>query len=141
MLYRIHSRINIWTGNVIINWNHNKSMQATIHTMFVNEKIIRIYSFCPFSLYKTQGKYILREVLRHPKIPHSASPGTWYTIKFKLFNSIPKLAGSEKESVRQSFERKKVSLGKEVWGSDFRCVLKCFILFNFLLLSSISWAN
>ena len=28
-------------------------MQATIHTMFVNEKIIRIYSFCQFSPHKT----------------------------------------------------------------------------------------
>ena len=34
-------------------------MQATIDTMFVNEKIIRIYSFC----HETQDKCILREVL------------------------------------------------------------------------------
>ena len=31
-------------GKVIINLNHYKPMQATIDTMFVNEKIIRIYS-------------------------------------------------------------------------------------------------
>ena len=37
-IYRIHSRINIWTGKLIINLNHFKSMLATIHTMFVNEK-------------------------------------------------------------------------------------------------------
>ena len=29
-------------GKVIINLNHYNSMQATIDTMFVNEKIIRI---------------------------------------------------------------------------------------------------
>ena len=37
-IHRIHLRINIWTGKIIINWNHCKSMQATIDTMFVNEK-------------------------------------------------------------------------------------------------------
>ena len=52
--YRIHSRINIWTGKVVLNWNHYKSMLATIHTMFVNEKFIRIYSFCPFSPWNTR---------------------------------------------------------------------------------------
>ena len=29
-------------------------MQATINTMFVNEKIIRIYLFCPFSTWNTR---------------------------------------------------------------------------------------
>ena len=29
--------------------NNYKSMLATIHTMFINEKIIRIHTFCPFS--------------------------------------------------------------------------------------------
>ena len=28
-----------------MNWNHYKSMLATIYAMFVNEKIIRIYTF------------------------------------------------------------------------------------------------
>ena len=51
-------------GKVIINSNHFKSLLATIHTMFINEKIIRIYLFCPFSTYnETQDKFILRRVL------------------------------------------------------------------------------
>jgi len=80
-IYRIHSRINIWTGKVIINWNHYKSMQDTIDTMFVNEKIIRIYSFCPFSTWNTRHMHFKRSKLwqKHspppfpwpPKIPHS----------------------------------------------------------------------
>ena len=36
--------IYIWTGKVIIKWNHYKSVQATIDSMFVNEKIFRILS-------------------------------------------------------------------------------------------------
>ena len=76
--YRIHSRINIWTGKVIINWNHYKSMHAIdrIDTMFVNEKIIRIYSFCPFSVLTTKHKTNAYYVGYHdkktwpPEIPH-----------------------------------------------------------------------
>ena len=49
----------MWIGIVFINWNHNKSMRDTIDTMFVNEKIIRIYSH-----HETQDKCILRWVLR-----------------------------------------------------------------------------
>jgi len=37
-------------GKLIINLNHYKSMLATIHTKYVNKKIIRIYLFCPFSM-------------------------------------------------------------------------------------------
>ena len=37
-------------------------MQATIHTMFVNEKIIRIYSFV-YSQHETKDKCILKGVL------------------------------------------------------------------------------
>ena len=36
-------------GSLKIILKYFKSMQATIDTMFVTEKIIRIYSFCPFS--------------------------------------------------------------------------------------------
>ena len=38
-------------------------MQATFEKMFANEKIIRIYSCCPYSHHETQDKCILREVL------------------------------------------------------------------------------
>ena len=48
---------------VIINLNYYKSMLATIHSMFLNEKIIGIYLFCPLTTqHETQDKYILREV-------------------------------------------------------------------------------
>ena len=42
-------------GKVILNWHHYKAMQATIQTMFGNEKIFRIYSFCPFLPWNTSG--------------------------------------------------------------------------------------
>ena len=35
-------------------------MQATINTMFVNEKIIRIYLFCPFSTWNTRQMHFKR---------------------------------------------------------------------------------
>ena len=50
------------SGKVIINRNHYKSMQATIDTMFINENIIRKYSFF-HSYHETQDKCILRVVL------------------------------------------------------------------------------
>ena len=62
-VYRIHSRINIWTGKVIINWNHYKSMLATIHTMFVNKNIFRIYSSCPFSQWSTWIMHFKRSIM------------------------------------------------------------------------------
>ena len=59
---RIHYRINLWTGKLNISWNHYNSMLATINIMFVNEKIMRIYSFCPFSTWNTRQMH-LRGVL------------------------------------------------------------------------------
>ena len=63
-------------------------MVATIHTMFVNEKIIRIYSFVS-SHHDTQDKCILSGVLGQklvpppwpPKIPHCVQNGRlgWLT--------------------------------------------------------------
>ena len=45
-------------------------MLATIHTIFVNEKIIRIYSFVQ-SQHKTQDKWILRGALLQKQVnPH-----------------------------------------------------------------------
>ena len=59
-------------------WNYKfKSMQATIVTMFVNEKIIRIYSFV-HSYYETARQMLLKRSIvaktSHnpwtPQIPH-----------------------------------------------------------------------
>ena len=36
--YRIHLKIKIGTGKLIINWNNWKSMKDTMDTMFVNKK-------------------------------------------------------------------------------------------------------
>ena len=55
-----------------MNWNHYKSIQATIDTMFVNEKIIRIYSLGPFSTNAFYEEYWDKTVNPPwpPKIPH-----------------------------------------------------------------------
>ena len=52
-------------------------MLATIYTMFVNEKVIGIYSFCPFSPWNTRQMHFKRSIVtKHssphdpPKIPH-----------------------------------------------------------------------
>ena len=61
-----------------------KSMQATtIHTMFVKGKIIRIYSFCPFSTWNTRQMHFKRsncDKISHPpplplKISHRGVGG------------------------------------------------------------------
>ena len=77
-VYRIHLRINIWTGRIIIKLNHYKSMLPTMHTMFVNAKIKRIYSFCPFSTWNTRQIHFNRSIVTKtshlhepPKILHS----------------------------------------------------------------------
>ena len=69
-------------------------MQATIHTMFVNEKIIRIYSFV-YSQHETKDKCILKGVLWKKtvtpppwpsKIPHWGGGQEWlkfWTKKYK----------------------------------------------------------
>jgi len=47
--YRIDFKDTFIKGKINYKLNHYKSIIATIHTMYVNEKIIRIFSFCPFS--------------------------------------------------------------------------------------------
>ena len=93
---RIHSRINIWTGKVIVNWNHYKSMLATIHTMFVNEKINRIYPFCPFSTWDKIQKHFKRSIgpkishpLMIPKTPKNAPPCVGVGPPYDKFQSYP----------------------------------------------------
>ena len=62
--------------------NHKlKSMLATIDTMFVNKKIIRIYLFCPFSPRNTRQMYFKRSIVTktshppdRPKKSHRAPP-------------------------------------------------------------------
>ena len=59
LVYWIHSRINKWTGKVIINWNHINKYNW--YMMFVNKKkIIRIYSFFPFSPWNTRQMHFKR---------------------------------------------------------------------------------
>ena len=60
-----------------MNWNYYKPMLATIHTMFVNKKIKRIYSFCPYSTWNTRQMHFKRSIVTKtvppawpPKIPH-----------------------------------------------------------------------
>ena len=65
-IYRIHSRINKCTGKWIINWNHYKSMQAI---KFLNEKIIRIYLFCPFSSWNTRQRHFKWSIVTEPSPP------------------------------------------------------------------------
>ena len=69
LIYKIHPRINIWPGKVIINWNHHKSMQAKIHTIFINEKIFRLYSFCPFSPWNTTQMQFRGVLWKKPVTP------------------------------------------------------------------------
>ena len=54
-------------------------MQDTIRTMFVNEKIIKIYSFCPFSPCNTRQIHCKTSIATKtnilrptPKMPHNA---------------------------------------------------------------------
>ena len=49
-------------------------MQVTIHTMFVNEKIITINSQSPFSPYERQGKCILKGVFNKNHSPPHLTP-------------------------------------------------------------------
>ena len=44
-------------GKLIKNLNRYKSMLATINIKYVNEKIIRIYLFCPISPRNTRQMY------------------------------------------------------------------------------------
>ena len=44
-------------------------MLATTHTMFENEKIIRIYSFCPFSSWNTRQMQFKRSIVTKPSYP------------------------------------------------------------------------
>ena len=95
---RIHLRINMWTGKVIINWNHHKSMQATIHTMFVIENIIRIYSFCPFSQWNMRHMHFFIGVFWQKIVIPPYDPLKYPTIPPLLLNSLtsPPLTKSEK---------------------------------------------
>ena len=45
-------------------------MLAIIHTMFVNEKIIRIHSFCPFSPWNTKKVGVDLQLARKDKKKH-----------------------------------------------------------------------
>ena len=58
-------------------------MQARGNIIFVNEKIIRKYSFCPFSPWNTRQMHFKRNILMiktpwPPKIPLCAYPPPWY---------------------------------------------------------------
>ena len=56
-------RLNIWTGKVIINWNHYKSVQLLqFIQLFVND-IIKIFSFCPFSPWNTSQMHFKRSIV------------------------------------------------------------------------------
>ena len=63
-------------------------MQATIDTMFVNEKIIRMYIFCP-----RQDKHFKRSIVTktsHPrKIPATQYPHSPTPQKIKLIKIYP----------------------------------------------------
>ena len=84
-------------GKVIINSNHFKSLLATIHTMFINKKIIRIYLFCLFSTWNTRQMYFKRSIVIKssppwpPKIPHCAAPPPFSAFVFEvdIFNDYP----------------------------------------------------
>ena len=57
-------------------------MQATIDTMFVNEKIIRKYSFCPFSPRNTRQMHLKSYI----------SPPSWYFL-LPLSRVVPQSEG------------------------------------------------
>ena len=61
-------------GKSNINWNHYKSMQATINTMFVNENILRIYSLCPFSPWNTRKMHFKRSIVTKKVPPLDPNP-------------------------------------------------------------------
>ena len=44
-------------------------MLATIHTMFVNKKIKRIYSFCPYSTWNTRQMHFKRSIVTKQSPP------------------------------------------------------------------------
>jgi len=43
-------------------------MQATIDTLFVNEKVIKIYSFRPFSLWNTRQMHLKVSIVTKPPV-------------------------------------------------------------------------
>ena len=49
-------------------------MKDTIDTMLINEKIIRIYSFYPFSSWNTRKMLLLRKILTKTSQPTPRSP-------------------------------------------------------------------
>ena len=58
----LHFMINIWTGKIIINWNHFKWIQGKIHTMFVNKEISACVYFV-HSHHETQSTFFKQKCL------------------------------------------------------------------------------
>ena len=102
-IYRIHTRLNIWTGKVILNRNQYKSMLATIDTKFLNEKIIRIFSFCPFSTVNMRphvGGGFIKKIARNERIGLLKTNNLRFQMSFLSSNKKLKITGGKKNQKR-----------------------------------------